>query len=157
MSITLPRDAKSAVPDKAVRPPPPRAAAGSRETILLVEDEKSIRVTTQRVLERLGYTILAAESPAEALRLAADYGDTIHLMLSDVIMPDMDGPALATELLKDRPQMRCIFMSGFSANAIAGRGVLNAETNFLAKPFDRDQLVQKLRDVLDAEDRETGS
>ncbi|MCF7838149.1 MAG: transporter substrate-binding domain-containing protein, partial [Candidatus Marinimicrobia bacterium] len=125
----------------------PRARAG--ETILLVEDERSIRVTTQSSLERLGYQVLAAADSAAALLVAAAEPGPIHLLLTDVVLPGLSGRDLARELNATRPDMRCLYMSGYTANVIAHRGILEADVQFIAKPFMRDELARKVRAVLD--------
>ena len=127
----------------------PTARPGGNETILLVEDEKSIRVTAALFLEALGYTVLAADCPEEALRLAAEHPGRIHLLITDVVMPGMSGRDLATQLATDRPQMKRLFMSGYTADVIAHRGVLDEGVEFLGKPFTRDDLARKVREVLD--------
>ena len=127
---------------QAVRP-------GGHEMILVVEDEKSIRVTLERFLEDLGYIVVTAQAADEALRLASDRAARIDLLISDVVMPGMSGRALAERLQKQRPEMRCLFISGYTAEVIAHRGVLDANTDFLAKPFTRDELARKVREILD--------
>ena len=120
------------------------------ETILLVEDEKSIRVTAKLFLQHLGYTVLAADCPAEALRLAAAHAGEIQLLITDVVMPGMNGRDLAERLAQDRPLMKRLFMSGYTASVIAHRGVLDEKVAFLPKPFTRAALTLKVREVLDA-------
>ena len=117
--------------------------------ILLAEDDKAIRFTAQRVLRKFGYTVLIAEAPEAALRLAAEHSGEIHLLLTDVIMPGMSGRELATQLAMQRPAVKCIFMSGHTADAISCCGVLDQGVDFLAKPFSRDELALKVREVLD--------
>jgi len=119
------------------------------ETVLVVEDEKSIRVTARLFLEALGYTVLAAETPAEALDLAAAHQGDIHLLITDVILPGMNGRELSERLAPDRPQMKRLFMSGYTANIIAHRGVLDDGVDFMSKPIARDALALKVREVLD--------
>ncbi len=118
------------------------------ETILLAEDEKSIRVTAQRFLSVLGYEVLAATGPHEALSLAAAHRGEIHLLISDVVMPEMSGRDLAQRLAASRPRLKCLFMSGYAAEALAQRGVVDQETPFLAKPFSRHDLARTVREVL---------
>jgi PAS domain S-box-containing protein len=145
--IYLPRSAAEAAP--AAVAVPPSARRGGNETILLVEDEKSIRVTARLFLEALGYTVLAAADPEEALRLAAAAGE-IHLLITDVIMPGLSGRDLAQRLTALRPALRCLFMSGYTADTIAARGILDEGMYFLAKPFTRNNLAAKVRDVLES-------
>lgn len=124
---------------------------GGNETILLAEDEKSIRVTTALFLDSLGYAVLTAETPDHALTLAAEHAGRIHLLITDVIMPGISGRDLADRLKEDYPNMRCLFMSGYTADVIAHRGILAEGVDFLSKPFTRDILARKVREVLDRE------
>ena len=133
----------------AVVSPAKDVRVGGAETILLVEDEKSVRVTTRMFLTDLGYTVLAAESPEEAFRLAAAHDTESHLVITDVIMPGMDGRELAAQLAQTYPRMACLFMSGYTADVIAHRGILDDNVHFLSKPFSRDDLARKVREVLD--------
>ncbi|MBT3192669.1 MAG: PAS domain S-box protein [Verrucomicrobia bacterium] len=116
--------------------------------VLLVDDQASIRKTTRMLLERMGYTVVAADSPREAQRLSAEYAGKIDLLLTDVIMPDMNGRDLAEALAKDRPEMKCVFMSGYTADITARSGVENGTVEFLSKPFTRNELAHKLKTVL---------
>ncbi|MFO7535866.1 MAG: response regulator [Kiritimatiellia bacterium] len=127
------------------------ACPGGNETILLAEDEEPIRDIASRILEKLGYTVLPAESPVEALRLAEGHSGTIHLLLTDVIMPGMNGRQLSERIRAARPNIRCLFMSGYPSNIIALQGVLDEGVNFLQKPFSYDELARKVREVLDEE------
>ena len=121
------------------------------ETILVAEDEKSVRVTSRLFLEALGYTVLAAETPEEALRLAGAHAGPLHLLLTDVIMPVMNEPDLAGRLAEAYPKLKCLFMSGYTAEVMAHRGALNEGMQFLSNPFSRDDLARKVRQVLDGE------
>jgi CheY-like chemotaxis protein len=120
------------------------------ETVLLVEDEKSIRITAQLFLAGLGYTVLVAEDPEKALALTAQHPGEIHLLITDVIMPGMNGRDLAKRVSESRPAMKHLFISGFTADVIAQRGILGDGVNFLSKPFGRDVLAIKMREILDA-------
>lgn len=124
---------------------PPRGG----ETILLVEDERSIRVTTAAFLAGLGYNMLVAESPTAALALVNEHNEIIDLLLTDVVMPGMSGRDLAEKLAEIYPDMRCLYMSGYTANVIAHRGILDEGVNFVSKPITRNELAKKVRDVLD--------
>jgi PAS domain S-box-containing protein len=124
------------------------------ETILLVEDEKSVRVTTHMFLEELGYKVLVADDPGKALGLAAQYSGDIDLLITDVIMPNMSGRHLADQLCLTRPSTRRLFMSGFTADVIAREGVLEDGVQFLTKPFGRETLARKVREVLECGDEE---
>lgn len=118
------------------------------ETILLVEDEPAILVLATQMLERLGYRILAASSPEEALRLASEAPGEIHLLISDVVMPGMNGRDLAQRLLALHPGLKILFMSGYTANMIAHQGVLDKGVNFMQKPFSFQGLSVKVREAL---------
>jgi two-component system cell cycle sensor histidine kinase/response regulator CckA len=122
--------------------------ARGTETILLVEDEAALMRLTRRILVRLGYTVLAAESPTEALRLAREHAGPIDLLLTDVIMPEMSGWDLAQVLLALRPDVGVLFMSGYTADALAPRGVPAGDFPLLQKPFGADALATRLREVL---------
>lgn len=118
------------------------------ETVLIVDDEEALLRSARRILEGLGYTVLAAGSPDEALRVAQSYHQEIHVLLTDVVMPGMSGRDLWLRLERLRPRMKCIFMSGYTANIIAQRGTLNAGVRFLQKPFTKTALANKLREAL---------
>jgi len=128
---------------KAVEPTP-----GGTEVVMVAEDEKNIRAIAALFLQALGYTVLTAPSPDDALRLAAEHAGPIHLLITDVVMPGMSGRDLAARLCETKPQMRCLYISGYTANVIAHQGVLDAGVHFLAKPFTRDALARKVREVL---------
>jgi two-component system cell cycle sensor histidine kinase/response regulator CckA len=118
------------------------------ETILLVEDEAGVRRLMQRTLERRGYNVLVATSPADAMRLAETAGD-IDLLLSDVVMPDVSGPELAQRMLRLRPSMRVLYVSGFPNRVGAGNGGLSRHAALLPKPFAPHALALKVRECLD--------
>ena len=122
--------------------------AGS-ETILLVEDDVALLKLSQQILRKLGYTVLAANGPRQAVAIAAKHDADIDLLLTDVVMPQMNGRDLQVKLDELRPGLRCLFMSGYTADIIAHRGVLDSDVDFIAKPFARDQLARKVREVLD--------
>ncbi len=126
-----------------------RIPGGRGETILLVEDEVSIMKMTARLLEKLEYQVLSADSPEKALALAADYPGGIDMLITDVVLPGMNGRDLANEILDLYPDIRILFVSGYTANVIAHRGVLDDGVNFLQKPFSRNDLACKVRTVLD--------
>ena len=125
-------------------------APRGRETVLLVEDELAILRVTARMLEGLGYDVLAASSPVEAIRLAEQSDREIALLLTDVVMPGMNGRDLGERLAAVRPGLRRVFMSGFTADVIANHGVLHEGVHFVQKPFTKRALADKLREVLDA-------
>ncbi|WDP92896.1 MAG: response regulator [Desulfobacter sp.] len=123
--------------------------AGQGELILMVEDDPDILDLGTVMLKELGYRVLSAGRPETALKRAAENEDEIHLLLSDVIMPELDGRRLAKKLQAARPGLKVLFMSGYTADIIAHRGVLDDGVNFIAKPFSKAQLAAKVRKVLD--------
>jgi PAS domain S-box-containing protein len=124
------------------------AACGSG-TILLVEDEPAILRMATTMLERLGYTVIAAQTPGEAIRLAHEHSGSIDLLMTDVVMPEMNGRDLAKNLLSIHPDIKRLFMSGYTANVIAHHGVLDEGVHFIQKPFSSKDLGAKLRHVLE--------
>lgn len=128
---------------------PPSTTPGS-ETILLVEDEAMILDIGRTMLEMLGYRVLAASTPGEALRLAREHRGDIHLLLTDVIMPEMNGRDLARQLLSLFPDVKRLFMSGYTADVIAHHGVLDEGVHFLQKPFTLETLTAKVRGALES-------
>ena len=127
--------------------PPP----GGTETILLVEDEEAVRTMISKVLQSGGYTVLEAQHGVEALRVCKKHSGPIHLMISDVVMPQMSGRELAGRLALRRPEMRVLYISGYPDNAIVHHGVLETGTAFLQKPFTLNALEYKVREVLDGQ------
>ncbi|MDP3479964.1 MAG: response regulator, partial [Desulfoprunum sp.] len=125
------------------------SAVRGSETILLVEDEPTILEVTTMMLQFLGYTVLAASAPGEAIRLVEEFAGKIDLLTTDVVMPEMNGRDLARRLQASQPEMRCLFMSGYTANIITHQGVLDEGVNFLQKPFSQKELADKVREVLD--------
>ena len=123
-------------------------AAGS-ETVLLAEDEELVRVLARKVLEQAGYRVLVAAGGAEALALAERHDAPIHLLLTDVVMPEMSGRELMRRLIERRPDVRVLYMSGYADEAIARHGVLDPGTAFMQKPFTPGVLARRVRDVLD--------
>jgi two-component system cell cycle sensor histidine kinase/response regulator CckA len=118
------------------------------ETILVVEDEPGVRALLAKVLHRYGYRVLLAATPHEALDLARQYADPIDLLMTDVVLPEMNGRALAQQIAIHRPATRVIFMSGYTDNAIVHHGVLDPDTPFLQKPFTPYAVARKVRSVL---------
>jgi PAS domain S-box-containing protein len=147
VAIYLPRHVGQAEPLQ-VAGSLPRVQRG-HETILLVEDEPSIMDLTKMLLENQGYTVFAASTPSEAIRLAKEHAGEIHLLMSDVVMPEMNGRDLAKNLLAAYPHMKRLFTSGYTADIIANNGVLDAGVHFIQKPFSRKSLAAKVREVLD--------
>ena len=122
---------------------------GRGETVLLVEDESALLVMAKRLLEGLGYTVLSAAGPGDALRLAEEHTGEIHLLLTDVIMPEMNGRDLAHRLATLYPKMKHLFTSGYTADVIAHQGILDEGVNFIQKPLSKKDLAAKVRKVLD--------
>ncbi|RJP74691.1 MAG: PAS domain S-box protein [Desulfobacteraceae bacterium] len=118
------------------------------ETILLVEDEPAILKMTKTMLERLGYTMLTANTPGRAMDLARKHAGGIHLLMTDVVMPEMNGRDLASNLLSLYPGLKCLFMSGYTADVIAHHGMLNEGMRFIQKPFSKKDLAVKVREAL---------
>ena len=120
------------------------------ETILLVEDDQAILNMATMILSRQGYTVLQANTPREGIRLAKEHADKIDLLVTDVIMPVMNGKDLALDLQSMNPQLKCLFMSGYTADAISQHGVLDETVHFIQKPFSLPNLAIKVREVLDS-------
>jgi CheY-like chemotaxis protein len=120
-----------------------------KETILVVEDEPVLLELTSQMVAMQGYTVLAAHSPNEALRLSEIHPGPIHLLMTDVVMPEMNGKDLACKLLSLHPHLRCLFVSGYTADVIAHHGVLDEGVHFLQKPYTVQVLSKKMREVLD--------
>ena len=120
-----------------------------RETVLLVEDEPSVRGLVHETLRLHGYTVLEARHGIEALLTSAKYAGPIHLLLTDVVMPQMSGPEVAEKILTVRPEIKVLYMSGYPDHPVFDQGVVNRETGFLPKPFSPHVLAQKVRKALD--------
>ena len=146
--IYLPRHVGKAAHDRSDG----TAGASHRgsETILVAEDEPGILALTARMLERQGYRVLRASTPGEAIRIAQEHRGEIDLLMTDVVMPEMNGRDLARQLLTLYPNMKRVFMSGYTADVIAHRGVLDSGVHFIQKPFAQEALTRKVREVLDA-------
>ncbi|MGD9975392.1 MAG: PAS domain S-box protein [Desulfatirhabdiaceae bacterium] len=125
-----------------------KITSGHGETILVVEDEISVLKLAHIILERLGYTVLAAATPADAECLADEHSGRIHLLITDVVMPFMNGRELAARLQTRHPEIKTLFMSGYTANVIAHHGVLDKGVHFMQKPFSRSELAEKVREAL---------
>jgi PAS domain S-box-containing protein len=134
----------------AARPEPQaEGLMEGRETVLLVEDEDAVRAVTRTLLRRLGYTVLDAAGARQALDLATRHAGSIHLLLTDVVLPEFSGPELAREITEAQPSVRVLFVSGYTDDAITQHGVLEPGSPFLQKPFTPTSLARKIRDVLD--------
>ncbi|MCB0155653.1 MAG: response regulator, partial [Anaerolineae bacterium] len=118
------------------------------ETVLVVEDEEMVRKLVCETLEAHGYYVLEATSPAHCLQLAVDTKDTIHLLLTDVIMPDLNGRELYQKFAEIHPESHVLFMSGYTDNVIVHHHILDEGVNFLQKPFSVNGLMQKVRKAL---------
>jgi PAS domain S-box-containing protein len=136
-------------PEAAVGTADQRTADVGTETLLLVEDEAAVRASVRRLLEWHGYTVLEARNGADALRVYETAGGGIDLVLTDVVMPEMGGYELVEQLRTQRPDLKVIFMSGYSERAFAGDGAFSAGTGYLEKPFTVETLMRRVREVLD--------
>ncbi len=119
------------------------------ETVLVVEDEESILEVVKRILSSLGYTVLATNDAQKALRLAKEHAHEISLLITDVVMPNMSGKALAEEVMKWSPQAKCIYMSGYTQDVLSRQDFVEEGVHFLQKPFSKVDLAVKVREVLD--------
>ncbi|MEI7833744.1 MAG: ATP-binding protein, partial [bacterium] len=120
------------------------------ETILIVEDDPAVLKVTQGILTAFGYQVLSAALPSQAESVLAEHGDTIALMLTDIMMPERNGHQLFESVHARFPRMRVLYMSGYPADVIGNQGVLDSRTGFISKPFTANALGQKVRDILDA-------
>jgi CheY-like chemotaxis protein len=145
--IYLPRyEGRAGQPDAA------RRAAGDargQETVLLVEDEELVRGMARSILQKAGYTVLEAGDGAEALAVAEKHAETIHLLVSDMIMPRMNGRDLYQRLAQLRPSLRVLFMTGYTDSALLRHGVLDADLPILFKPFPQEEFLSTVREVLE--------
>jgi len=132
--------------EKPAEPPPARPGS---ETVLLVEDEEGLRELIDELLEESGYHVLAAENPTKAIEIAERHEGVIHLLLTDVVMPQMNGRELARRVKQRRPDVRVLYMSGYTEDTIANQGVLEAGSSLISKPFTQESLSRKLRELLD--------
>lgn len=118
------------------------------ETILLVDDDESLRRLAGRLLTKLGYSVLVAADGWTALENCRDHPADIHLLITDVFMPDVGGPELAKQLTAIRPALKVLYVSG-SSEALRDAGLLTLSANFLQKPYTQDQMSRKIREILD--------
>jgi PAS domain S-box-containing protein len=144
--VYLPRHVQTVKEQKKSVPETPMSKG---ETILLVEDDASILKLGVRIIERMGYKLIATTSPKKAQRMAEKYSGQIDLLITDVVMPEMNGRELSEQLKLLYPQIKILFMSGYTANVIAHRGILDEGINFISKPFSPKEIAIKIRDVLD--------
>lgn len=153
IKIYLPRHMETDAPEEKT------VSAGGivtgHETILLVEDEAAILKMTSMMLEQLGYTVFTASAPGQAIRISESVSNGIDLLMTDVVMPEMSGRDLAEKLLQLYPNLKCLYMSGYTANVITHQGVLDKGVHFIHKPFTKQDLATKLREVLGDEKNTT--
>ena len=147
LSVYLPR-AEGTVA-AAPLPRRPMAAQDTAETILVVDDDASVLAAAARILARAGYEVLPAASPEEAEAISSAFGGDIHLLMTDVMMPQMNGGELARRVQRTRPAIRVLYTSGYTSDAVIGRGFITSDTVFLAKPFNLADVVAKVREALD--------
>ena len=121
----------------------------------MVEDERAIMELCERLLSRQGYRVLPAGGPAEALRISSEFKGEIRLLLTDVIMPEMNGRELSELLIARHPGMKCVFMSGYPADIIARRGVLDEGTAFIHKPFRVEEMLARIDELITSSRRES--
>jgi PAS domain S-box-containing protein len=145
--IYLPRHVGQPAPGEQIIEPKEKLRGS--ETILLVEDAEPLRKLAQTFLEAGGFRVFSAESGENALEVAAHFGGAFDLLLTDVVMPGMNGRVLAEQMLPRQPGMRVLYMSGYTDSFIAGHGVLDPQTHLLHKPFTEELLIRKVREVLD--------
>ena len=124
--------------------------AGGKETILLVEDEQAILLMTKAILQRLGYTVMTASRPDQALKIIREFSQQIDLLITDVIMPQMNGRDLSEKLIAEKSNLKCLFMSGYTADIITKQGIIDEKMCFIQKPFSKADLAIKVRQALDS-------
>lgn len=145
--IYFPRHDESPV---AIRQEKAKPVPRGSETLLLVDDAGPLRELTRRLLEGCGYTVLDSGNPLEAIRIADQHKGVLPLLITDVVMPGLSGPALAKRLTATRPEIRVLYASGYADDAVFPHGKLGANCAFLEKPFTRDDLMRKVRELLDS-------
>jgi len=145
--IYLPRFESKAI--QTEREDKPESLQRGNETLLMVEDEAAILEIGKGMLGYLGYTVLTASKPREAISIAREHTAPIHLLFTDVVMPDMNGRELSEQLKLIHPDLKCLYMSGYTANAIAHHGILDEGVHFIHKPFTMKELAERVREALD--------
>jgi two-component system, cell cycle sensor histidine kinase and response regulator CckA len=148
IKVYLPRTNRSAAVANMVSEI--RTRKGS-ETVLLVEDEEVVRVLVRTILERYGYHVLEAQSAGDAFLLCEEHKATIHVLLTDVVMPRMSGRKLAARLAPLRPSMKVLYMSGYTDDSVVRHGILESDVAFIQKPIMPETLARKLREVIEAQ------
>jgi DNA-binding NtrC family response regulator len=131
--------------------------ATGHETILIAEDDEMVRSLVKDTLAHDGYKVLDAAGPVEAQRISEAYRGVIHLLITDVVMPKTNGRDLAARLGKKRPEMKVLFMSGYTDGAVVNNGILQKEVAFLQKPFTPTGLAERVREVLEDNGRTRGA
>jgi two-component system, cell cycle sensor histidine kinase and response regulator CckA len=144
--LYFPRVAEAASPGAVENPEHLDREGG--ETVMLVEDETQVRDFEVRILEQLGYAVLAAANGEEAIAASRAHPGEISLLVTDVVMPNMSGRQVADALLSSRPALRVLYLSGYTENTVVNHGVLDSNVDFLSKPFSRDALARKIREIL---------
>jgi two-component system, cell cycle sensor histidine kinase and response regulator CckA len=144
--VYLPAVASEADP---VKPVVPAASSSGGQTILVVEDEESLREVAREVLESSGYRVLTASCGKEALSVSAAHPEPVRLLLTDVVMPGMSGPELAERLRPERPEMSVLYMSGYTEDIVAQHGTMGRGTRLLTKPFSVAALARSVHEVLE--------
>jgi CheY-like chemotaxis protein len=148
VKVYLPRYLGDALPVGSQEVKTGIVAGHSCEVIMVVEDDDRVRNMSVEALRELGYTVIEAGRPGEAIRIF-EAGQNVHLLFTDVVMPEMSGRLLADRLLALKPDLKVLFTTGYTRDAIVHNGVLEAGTNLLAKPFNIDDLAAKVRSILD--------
>jgi CheY-like chemotaxis protein len=141
--------AESGTPDSLTPRLGPRPVTGGSETVLVVEDDERVRNVASRALRDAGYRVLSASSGEAALAVAGEDSAPIHLLVTDVVMPGMNGRQLAERLARAHPETRTLFTSGYTENIIAHHGVLERGIEFLSKPYTLETLTSRVREMLD--------
>jgi two-component system cell cycle sensor histidine kinase/response regulator CckA len=149
IEVYLPMADQAAVIQASLAPPNSRAFRGS-ETVLLVEDDEPVRVLARTILRKYGYTVLDARGGGDALLLCEQFDAPIHILVTDVVMPRMSGRRLAERLLLVRPEMKVLYMSGYTDDAVVRHGVFHSTLAFIQKPITPEALARKVREALDA-------
>ncbi|SHO53240.1 ATP-binding protein [Desulfopila aestuarii] len=146
-TIYLPRHSGKAINE--IHESTAEQVVGGNETILLVEDDSAILNMTTMMLQSLGYTVFSATFPSEAIRLTDEFSGKINLLITDMVMPEMNGRDLAKHILANQSGLKCLFMSGYTADIIANQGILDEGVCFIQKPFSRNELAKKIRSILE--------